>query len=58
MMVCEVPLSRQSKAFRPGNNVDIVGVHSSILCTPTILSMTYDPIAKFPLGSANLEGRY
>ena len=32
----EVPLSRKCAGYRSGNNVDIVGVPSSILGTPTI----------------------
>lgn len=56
--IYEVPYSRICRTFNGENNVDIVGVHSSILCTPTILSSTYGKFAKFPSGSQNLRDRF
>lgn len=38
--IYEVPYRRSYRTFNGGNNVDIVGVHSSILCMPTIQSPT------------------
>lgn len=53
-----VPTSRSSAGFRYGRNVDIVGVGSSILPTPTIDFLEMQGFQRFAIGFCEVPGRF